>query len=81
MAPELGKLQWAGGTKALLIVSQGAPNPSMSEPAVAQFYGAMKFLGFNTVDPIIHTNGNTDKAKENTALIQKAKETGKSLAT
>ena len=45
MAPELGKIQWQGGTKAMLVVSQGAPVQSMSEAAVTQFYGSMKFLG------------------------------------
>ena len=80
MAPELGKLQWAGGTKALLVTSQGAPDPLMSETAANQFCNAMKFLGFKTVDPIVHTNGNTSIVKENLALIEKARENGKTLA-
>lgn len=81
MAPELGKLQWAGGTKTLLVVSQGAPVPSMSEPAITQFYSSMTFLGFKTVDPLVHMNGNTATAKEDKTLIQKAKEAGKNLVS
>lgn len=80
MAPELGKLQWAGGVKAMLVVSQGAPIQSMSEPAVNQFNESMKFLGFKTVDPIIHMNGNKVAAKDDSALLKKAKEAGKALA-
>jgi multimeric flavodoxin WrbA len=80
MAPELGKIQWAGGTKALLVTSQGASDQSMSEAAAEQFNGAMKFLGFSTVDPIIHTNSYANIAKENAALTRKAMEKGKALA-
>ncbi len=81
MAPQLGKLQWAGATKALLVVSQGAPELLMSEPVINQFYMALKFLGFNTVDPIINTNGGSNTAKENAVLIQKAMKSGKALVS
>ena len=81
MAPELGKIQWAGGTKAMLVVSQGAPVPSMSDSAVTNFNESMKFLGFKPVESLVNVNGNTASAKENVDLLKKAKAAGKALAT
>lgn len=70
------KPNWPG-TKAVLVVSQGNPNPSMSSGAIEQFKARANIIGFKLAETIVLLGGNKPTADKD--VVQKAQATGKAL--
>ena len=68
------------GKKAIVITSQGNPDPKAFESAAHGLAGVLKLYGFNVNDTIQLTAGNSPAtARENKGLMDRAKEDGRSL--
>jgi multimeric flavodoxin WrbA len=73
------KPNWPG-TKAVIVVSQGNPSPSMSSEAIEKFKIRASIIGLNVVETIVQLDGNKpNAAKEYPDILQKATATGKAL--
>ncbi len=68
------------GKKAVIVTSQGDPNPDSFDNVTQEFSRALNLLGFEVVDTIKMVSGITpDAAKGRKDLLEKAKAAGKSL--
>lgn len=68
------------GKKAIIVTSQGDPNPDSFNNASQEFAGALGMLGFEVVDTIKMVSGSApDAVKGRKDLLEKAKADGKSL--
>ena len=68
------------GKKAVIITSQGDPNPSSFDNVTQEFAKALSLLGFQVVDTIkMVSGGSPDAVKGRKDLLEKAKAAGRSL--
>ncbi|HWQ19884.1 MAG TPA: flavodoxin family protein [Methanotrichaceae archaeon] len=68
------------GKKAVIVTSQGDPNPDSFNNVSQEFAKALNLLGFEVVDTIKMVSGNTpDAAKGRKDLLERAKAVGKAL--
>jgi multimeric flavodoxin WrbA len=68
------------GKKAVVITSQGNPDPKAFESAALGLAGMLKLYGFHLNDTIQLTAGNSPAtARENRDLMERAKEDGRAL--
>ncbi|MFB3766063.1 MAG: flavodoxin family protein [Methanotrichaceae archaeon] len=68
------------GKKAVIVTSQGDPNPSTFDNVTQEFAKSLNLLGFKVVDTIkMVSGGNPNAAKGRKDLLEKAKAAGRSL--
>ena len=68
------------GKKAVIVTSQGNPDPKMFEGAAQGFANVLKMYGFQVIDTIQMTGGNSPSAvKERHDLLDRAKSAGNQL--
>ena len=74
------KVSLKPGKKAIVITTQGNPDPKMFESAINGLTLGLKMFDFHINDSILLTGGNSPgAARENKDLIERAKEDGRAL--
>jgi len=74
------KSRLSPGKKAVIVISQGDPNPNSFDNAIAEFSQALSLLGFKVIDTIKMVGGmSPDATKGRKDLLEKAKAAGRSL--
>ncbi len=74
------KVSLKPGKKAIVITTQGNPDPKMFEGAINSLTFGLKMFGFELNDSILLTTGNSPgAARENKDLMERARQDGRAL--